>query len=269
MINPKSHIFNIFKSQINRIMEVHHHPDLHHRKKKWKEYLLEFLMIFLAVTLGFFAETIRESISEKHRENDYIAGLINNIKSDTSELNRLINRNESELKGIDSLMSVSRNNFTNIAVQDSIFFYSVKHTINLHLFQFNDLTLVQLRNAGGYSLIKTDKVADSIARYESNNSEIKLQEKFVTDYYMQTWSSFKQILDGSLANKFYRYYQTTGKIPSDIYVLISKDEEKMSLLYNNYWTFTLTLRSYNSMLKEHLKYLNGFILFLKRTYDIE
>jgi hypothetical protein len=56
-------------------MEVHHHPDLHHRRKKWKEYFLEFLMIFLAVTLGFFAETVREKISEKHRENDYIVGI--------------------------------------------------------------------------------------------------------------------------------------------------------------------------------------------------
>ena len=34
-------------------MEVHHHPDLHHKPKKWKEYFLEFLMIFLAVTMGF------------------------------------------------------------------------------------------------------------------------------------------------------------------------------------------------------------------------
>ena len=32
-------------------MEVHHHPDLHHKPKKWKEYFLEFLMIFLAVTM--------------------------------------------------------------------------------------------------------------------------------------------------------------------------------------------------------------------------
>lgn len=71
-------------------MEVHHHPDLHHGKKKWKEYFLEFLMIFLAVTLGFFAETYREKISEKHREKDYIAGLINNIRGNTSELNGLI-----------------------------------------------------------------------------------------------------------------------------------------------------------------------------------
>lgn len=32
-------------------MEVHHHP--HVKEKKFKEYFLEFIMIFLAVTLGF------------------------------------------------------------------------------------------------------------------------------------------------------------------------------------------------------------------------
>jgi hypothetical protein len=36
-------------------MEVHHHGHIH-ENKKWKEYLFEFLMIFLAVTLGFFVE---------------------------------------------------------------------------------------------------------------------------------------------------------------------------------------------------------------------
>ncbi|HEY4875714.1 MAG TPA: hypothetical protein VIH86_09100 [Puia sp.] len=41
-------------------MEVHHHPDVHHQRKRFKEYFLEFLMIFLAVTMGFFAESLRE-----------------------------------------------------------------------------------------------------------------------------------------------------------------------------------------------------------------
>jgi len=250
-------------------MEVHHHPDILHKPKKWKEYLLEFLMIFLAVTLGFFAETIREKISEKHREEDYIVGLINNIQNDTSELKGLINRNDLELKGIDSLMKISKNKFTNLLVQDSIFYYALRYTITLHLFQFNDLTLVQLRNAGGYSLIKTSKVADSIALYESKNNEIKIQERFVTDYYVQTWTSFKQIFDGTATKEFSHSYETTNKIPSDIYVLISKDEEKMRLLFNNYWTYAIVLRSYNNMLREHLEYLKAFIVFLKKNYDIE
>ena len=37
-------------------MEVHHHPHVHH-SKKWKDYLFEFLMLFLAVTAGFLWKT--------------------------------------------------------------------------------------------------------------------------------------------------------------------------------------------------------------------
>jgi hypothetical protein len=250
-------------------MEVHHHPDLHHRKKKFKEYVLECLMIFLAVTLGFFAETIREHISEKHREKDYIAGLINNLQSDTSNLKGKIDRNDVELRGIDSLMKISKNNFSNNSVQDSIFFYAIKYTFDLHIFQFDDLTLVQLRNAGGYSFIKTRHVADSIALYESKNNNIKIQEKFYTDSYVQTMTTFRQIFDKTLSDKFFQAYQMTNKIPSDMYVLISKDEEKMHLLYNDYWTFSRILNYYNSMLKAHLQYLKEFMIFLKRDYDIE
>jgi len=250
-------------------MEVHHHPDLHHKKKNWKEYVLEFLMIFLAVTLGFFAETIRENISEKHREKDYIAGLINNVQNDISDLKGLVSRNDTELKGIDSLMKISKNNFTNIAVQDSIFFYSLQHTISLHIFQFNDLTLVQLRNAGGYSLIKTNGVADSIALYESKNNDIKIQERFVTDYYVQAWNAFKQIFDATRSGKFFQSYESTNKIPADMPVLISEDAGKMDLLYNNYWTFRIVLNGYANLLKEHLTYLNKFLIFLKQKYDIE
>ena len=33
---------NISQTHEPEIMEVHHHPDLHHKPKKWKEYFLEF-----------------------------------------------------------------------------------------------------------------------------------------------------------------------------------------------------------------------------------
>ena len=51
-------------------MEVHHHPTV--EKKNFKEYFLEFLMIFLAVTMGFFAENIREHYTEKANTKEYL-----------------------------------------------------------------------------------------------------------------------------------------------------------------------------------------------------
>ena len=46
-------------------MEVNHHPQIENKPKPWKEYQLEGLMIFLADTMGFYAESMREHISNK------------------------------------------------------------------------------------------------------------------------------------------------------------------------------------------------------------
>ena len=70
-ITPARDIDTITPNQEPENMEVHHHPDIHHEKKKWKEYFFEFLMIFLAVAMGFFAEQIRERHVEKERLQNY------------------------------------------------------------------------------------------------------------------------------------------------------------------------------------------------------
>jgi len=46
-----NHTSNISKSEIEN-MEVHKHPHHVAHKKKWEEYVLEFLMLFLAVFFG-------------------------------------------------------------------------------------------------------------------------------------------------------------------------------------------------------------------------
>src|SRR4051812_6019436 len=64
---------NDTSKQQNKEMEVHHHPKV--EKKNFKEYLLEGLMIFIAVTLGFFAESLREHLGDKAKEREYVSSL--------------------------------------------------------------------------------------------------------------------------------------------------------------------------------------------------
>jgi len=87
-------------------MEVHHHPDLHHKKKNFKEYFLEFLMIFLAVTLGFIAENIREHLADKTKEIDFIVSLKEDVLSDTASLQQVIPENQRQFEKLDSLYSL-------------------------------------------------------------------------------------------------------------------------------------------------------------------
>ena len=71
-------------------MEVHHHPKV--EKKNFKEYFLEFLMIFLAVTMGFFAEAFREHVGDRSKEKEYMSSLLEELKYDTAQYHTALNK---------------------------------------------------------------------------------------------------------------------------------------------------------------------------------
>ena len=80
-------------------MEVHHHP--HVEKKNFKEYFLEFLMIFLAVTMGFFAEQIREHFVDNAKVKQYMKEIVENLKYDTTRCSVNALSNIEIQKGLD------------------------------------------------------------------------------------------------------------------------------------------------------------------------
>ena len=73
-------------------MEVHH-PH-HHGSKKWKEHFLEFLMLFLAVTLGFFAENLRDQYIEKERAHEYLSHLASDVDNNIAFIDSLVKRDK-------------------------------------------------------------------------------------------------------------------------------------------------------------------------------
>jgi hypothetical protein len=75
--------------QLTDKMEVHHHPQLEHKPKPWKEYLLEGFMIFLAVMMGFIAENIREAIDNNEHVKQLTSQLVHDLKADTAQLYRI------------------------------------------------------------------------------------------------------------------------------------------------------------------------------------
>ena len=81
-------------------MEVHHHS---HHPKKWKEYITEFLMLFLAVTLGFLAENLREVYVEKERSHELISSFIRDVELNVVLMDSLIQSNKKSLLKSDSI----------------------------------------------------------------------------------------------------------------------------------------------------------------------
>ena len=179
-------------------MEVHHHPEV--EKKGFKEYLLEGLMIFLAVTLGFFAETIRETFSEDSKAKELAESLYAEVYSDSINMQNKINmRLEKE-----DQMNYFRNYVldSNLTDLSEKFYPSFAWTSVLTtsiIFEPNDGVLSQLRNSGALRYFKSThlqncichiSVAISNAR-DRNGQEYQFIEgflrPFVLKYYDFKW----------------------------------------------------------------------------------
>ena len=71
-------------------MEIQHHTNV--EKKNFKEYLLEGLMIFLGVTMGFIAESLREHINDGTRANEFAVSMSTDLQEVTVSLSKFSKR---------------------------------------------------------------------------------------------------------------------------------------------------------------------------------
>ena len=147
-------------------MEVHAHA--HTERKKWTHYLWEFLMLFLAVTLGFLVENQREHYVEHQREKQFIQSLFNDIRSDSANIVKIINARTAKERMLDSMIYMMNSSdpggFTKL-----IYPYAVLVGRTLpYRFVPNDGTMQQLKNSGALRLIRNRAVVDSIAKYDIN-----------------------------------------------------------------------------------------------------
>jgi len=145
-------------------MEVHHHP--HTPRKKWTHYFWEFLMLFLAVTLGFLVENQREHYIEHQREQQFIQSLFNDIKNDTANIAKIIIARTAKERMLDSL-AFMMNSPRPIDFVKLIYPYAILAGRTLpYRFVPNDGTMQQLKNSGALRLIRNRAVVDSISKYD-------------------------------------------------------------------------------------------------------
>jgi hypothetical protein len=172
-------------------MEVHHHS---HHPKKWKEYISEFLMLFFAVFLGFMSEYYLEYRAERHKEHDYLVSMVEDLKADTTEI---------AVKNIamNELMS-SGNKLTELAYKktwteediDTIYLKSINLVTRLVTLNFTSGTIDQLKNAGGFRLIRNEEIVKRITDYEKQKITIKVQQEGMAD----KWINVHKIQNGLL-----------------------------------------------------------------------
>jgi hypothetical protein len=251
-------------------MEVHHHPDIHHKKKRWREYFIEFIMIFLAVTLGFFAESYRESRADRAKEMEYVKSMIEDAQTDTANYQEAIKLNEIRSDNLDSLAKRSFN-YEQKGNNDSMIYYFIRRAYR-HPDYANptERTLMQLKNSGGMRMIQRKVAVDSIVNYDGFAMKLVDQRdaysKFMGALVEQTmdlvnYDNFNFDTASVMAHRLF----APGKIPK----LMNPDKSRMILLGNRAMAFNGVVMFYIVRLQEGKQHAMNLITTLRQEYKME
>jgi hypothetical protein len=243
-------------------MEVHHHPEV--EKKGIKEYLLEGLMIFLAVTLGFFAESLRENINKNERELGYIRSFVADLREDTTQLAQNLEDNSRKMQGLDKLLAVSGSDFSDAAARRSLYLFS-NAISRLSRFSSNDATMQQLMHSGGMQFIRKSHIADSIARYDQAVRDIYAAEipyAKATNDGMDAMSGLIYFTLGTDSSKNREYHKRP-------FPILLSDPQKLQLFFNKVSMERGWTQNYLNNLQRIIPFQNRLIALLKNEYDLD
>jgi len=195
-------------------MEVHQHGHVH-EKVKWKEYVFQFLMLFLAVFLGSLAENKREHGIENEKEKEYMRSLVTDLENDSSITNLYSSSIFEQVRKIDTLQDLLSSDPDKNSAQIKKC-YDLSYFIRVYYTVFFNERISQLISSGNMRLIKTKGVADSILEYYNGIKNVEAQKELYTEYINKCLASMYNVFDISflrttIDSNGTLYYANTGQ----------------------------------------------------------
>lgn len=136
------------------------------RKKGFARYIWEFLILFLAVALGFFVESLRKQNAEQKKERQMIKAFIIDLKNDVSDIDKNIRLRNARFSQLDSIIILLRDKKI-FGHENDLYFFGKMATRGV-LFIPNERTIKQLSHTDGLSVIRKPEAADTILSYQES-----------------------------------------------------------------------------------------------------
>ena len=214
-------------------MEVHHHPNV--EKKNFKEYFLEFLMIFLAVTMGFFAENIREHFAENKITNQYLESLKLELIHNKNVFHLADSTYKERLPIEDSIVKIfieKKENSDLRTMAHLVLKSRMQYTPAIEISAYN-----QLVNSGGLKYVDKRVLKDSLSQYEGLVESFKTYNAAVNNYMLSAFPGITSIEDLSdYINRAPGHIWTMMPYPS----LTEKERREIINYYTYHFTRTRT-----------------------------
>jgi hypothetical protein len=122
-------------------------------------------MLFLAVTLGFFVDNVREERAEHQLELQHMQSLIADLRQDTVRFNNQIEEAGIVIRMCDSIIQIIDKSERSAHDQQRLYLLSRAMSPKIQPHFLNDRTFEEMRGSGTLRLINKNTIADSISTY--------------------------------------------------------------------------------------------------------
>ena len=254
-------------------MEVHAHT--HTARKKWTHYFWEFLMLFLAVSSGFYAENTREGILHKKEVKTQLNSMLSDLQSDINLFDSVTDRNTYGSQMADSLIEMLHMDITNTP---EIYFAARTVTANLGYYYTNSKSFDQLKSAGLLRYIKNKQLLDSIGGYyvsfqwlanQIDLLRLKLDEIHKGNIRLFDSHVFQQMMGIKIMSTSLGGQRTTINKPAVKPNLLSVDAKAINTVSLNYHYYSATIKFYIRMGNALQNRAKKLIEIIKKEYGFD
>lgn len=167
-------------------MEVHH-P--HHPPKSLKDYISEFLVIFVALTLGFFVENQREHYIEGLREKELAKSLLKDLSADSVDFKEFQETRIKERKSVNAAIKIIETKGLN-PTDTNLYFHFIRGVFVWRHPEFRQANLDQIISSGSLRYFKNDTLAKAISDLKMQLKRIEYRQDREKEYFyanIQPW----------------------------------------------------------------------------------
>ena len=203
----------------------------------------EIILVILGILFALQINNWNKSRIEKNAENESIVFLIEDLATDTTNINLTLKHNEQRIKLLDSLSFLCFNYDLNQKNDPALYRTYINNITHPTFFTSTDRTTSQLKNTGGIGLIKSKESVNSIISYEAYLKKI---------YNQQEWYRLmlKDLVEAGIPIFNYNYYYKKSKDDLNLAKLNLNDYQTMTELGNRSKILRGMIGKYSLLLKD-------------------
>jgi hypothetical protein len=241
-------------------------------KNEFKNYVFQFLMVFLGITAGFFIENVRENYVESKRAEEYAGSLYEDLVADTANLRSAIDISRSTVQRIDTLLSLLNQQDISSVAGGKLYYYGAT-SLRYQNFIPNQSTINQLISTGSIQYFRNYSIEKSIADYNQALLVLNYQQETENQTYMEKVKFIENIFDGSVLSQVLYKDLEQNFIDSFLnknYRLLTYNKKELKE-FANFCEFRkqFLLVKADEMYKSPLDKAVKLIDELKKEYDLE